>query len=283
MRVVAGSDVEVLSPVFVGPDGETAAALDTIPACTVTDGAGTSMPAPTVTAATVGTYSAALTAAVHTAQLDTLTLTWVGVLAGKTQRLAQTVEVAGGTYVALSTLRQIPALPAEKFSAVALRTAREEFEAIAEQYLGVAFVPRAARETIIGTGQPHLVVGHPMPRAIRSLTIDGAPVDVAAVQLDEAGWLQRDEPWPLGAKIAVVYEHGFDSPPGPIVRACIEYVRAGLLQATSGVPRNTIDVSIEGVSLRTSTADITQGRPTGWLTVDAALNQAPNYSVPAVG
>ena len=283
MRVVAGSDVEVLSPVFVGPDGETAATLDATPTCTVVDGAGTALAAPVVTSAGVGIYAAALTAAVHTALLDTLTLTWTGTVGGKVQRATQTVQVAGGVFVALSTLRQVPALDnTDKYPTATLRMAREEFEEIAEQYLKVAFVPRAARETITGTGQCHLVLAHPMPRAIRSITVDGTTVDVATVRVDDAGWITRGDAWPRGSVVEVVYEHGFTSPPGPIVRACVEFVRAGLLQSTSGVPRNTIDVSIEGVSLRTSTADITQGRPTGWLTVDAALNQAPSFAAPAV-
>jgi hypothetical protein len=283
MRVLVGSDAEILSPVFVAADGETAVAADATPTCTVADGAGTALAAPLVMAVEPGLYAAALTAAAHTAALDTLTLTWSATVSGKVQRTIQTVEVAGGTYVALSTLRQIPALDnADKFSTLTLRTAREEFEDIAEHYLGVAFVPRAARETIIGTGQCHLMLGCPMPRLIRSLTVDGVTIDVSTVELAEAGWITRDQGWARGAVVDIVYEHGFDTPTGPIVRACIEFVRAGLLQSASGLPRNTIDVSFDGLSLRASTADIMQRRPTGWLTVDAALNQAPSFAAPAV-
>ena len=202
MRVVAGSDVEVLSPVFVGPDGETAATLDATPTCTVVDGAGTALAAPVVTSAGVGIYAAALTAAVHTALLDTLTLTWTGTVGGKVQRATQTVQVAGGVFVALSTLRQVPALDnTDKYPTATLRMAREEFEEIAEQYLKVAFVPRAARETITGTGQCHLVLAHPMPRAIRSITVDGTTVDVATVRVDDAGWITRGDAWPRGSVV----------------------------------------------------------------------------------
>lgn len=62
-----------------------------------------------------------------------------------------------------------------------------------------------------------------------------------------------------------------------IIDACRQYVRASALAGRSGVPRDVIGQSIDGVSTRFSTPDKDAGRPTGYLDVDRLLNSLDDH------
>jgi len=65
-----------------------------------------------------------------------------------------------------------------------------------------------------------------------------------------------------------------------LARACREYVRASALANQSGVSRDVISQSVEGVSTRFSTPDVDAGRPTGYVDVDRLLSSLTDYRVP---
>lgn len=290
MRVLRGSDTTITSPTFVGADGETPTDIDDLPTVTVTDYAGTALADPTAVdgAGETGLYTVELTAADHTDVLNLLTLTWTGTVAGKTQTYSQDVEVVGGFYASLPSIRDQQGLgDPDKYPTARLREVREEFERLVDEYRGAAFVPRLAYETVRGVHWfSSYLLGQMNPRVVRSITVASVAQDTASWLLNDYGLLYSETSsvsWSAGETATVAYEHGYDGPPPELQRACREYVRAVLLKETSGVDRDIIWQSFEGgVTNRYSTPDWSNGRPTGWLEVDRLLNQLPDNRTPAV-
>lgn len=164
------------------------------------------------------------------------------------------------------------------------------FEEIAEDYRGVAYEPRTATDTfLLDTPRCTLVLTWSKVRSITSVTITDPAVGGSAVVIDASlytfdptgGILHYPTGFPAGAKIEVVYEHGFDAPPNILVEACWEYVRARALQNRSSVGRDVIAQGVEGGgTTRYSTANKREGRPTGYLDVDRLLNSLPDFRAP---
>jgi hypothetical protein len=160
-----------------------------------------------------------------------------------------------------------------------LTAAIAEFEGIAEDYRGVAFTPRDTTETVhLGTSGVMLLTW-PLVRSITSVTVDGTVLVTGQYRVGDAGRL-----FDLSGEAAtVVYSHGFDAPPAGLVRACVQYVRAVALADQSGVARDVIAQTYEGMTLRYSTPDKRAGRPTGFVEVDRLLNSLPDYRIPGIG
>lgn len=301
MRVLVGSDVNIFSPVFVGADGETPTATTDTPTVSVTRAAGSVLTAPVASAVTpTGTYATVLTAATHTALLDVLTVTWTGTAGGMVQTYTSTVEVVGGHYASLPALRAMPGLESTAdFPTSKLIAARDEFADIAEDYRGVSYVPRyyfyAIKESYAfpyGFGRPGRVfLRHVRIRNIRSLSLAGVSVtDFSTIAWTLAGaldWSYSTIAVPVSITgvprdIIVGYEHGYDTPPDAVRRACRQYVRSTLLGDTSGVPRDVVYQSMDGMTTRYSSPDKSAGRPTGYIEVDRLLNSVVDERAPAV-
>lgn len=290
MKAAAGSDVTVLSPVFVGADGETATAPSTF-AATVTRYDGTAVTVATPVAAGTGVLSVTVPA-VSTATLDRLTVTWVATVAGATQTAVTYVNLVGGFYALPYELRAMPGLAdTEKYPTADLIAARDEFESLADRYLGVAHVPRFAYETV-PFREPMLVAHRPV-RVVRTMTstspqflnMFGSSVGATGIITfpTVAYGLTSTATVVAEWAVMVAYEHGYDSPPEPLRRACREYVRSSLLRAQSGMSRDVISQSMgDGTMTRYSTPDWSARRPTGWLDVDRLLNSLPAERVPGV-
>jgi hypothetical protein len=299
MRVLVGSDNTITSPVFVGPDGETPTATTGLPVVAVSRAVGTVLTVPVAVSVSTGVYSTVLTAAAHTAILDRLTVTWTGTAGGRVQTYSTTVEVVGSHYVTIPELRALPGLGSSSGVATArLLEARDEFADIAEDYRGVSYVPRYHLETIKeGYAYPYgflrgsrTFLRHIRPRVIRTLTLAGVAVtDLTTVAFTLAGsldWSYASATVPVSITgiprdIVVGYEHGYDNPPEAVRRACRQYVRSTLLGDTSGVPRDIVYQSMDGMTTRYSSPDKAAGRPTGYIEVDRLLNSVIDERVPA--
>lgn len=186
----------------------------------------------------------------------------------------------------------VPALNnVDQFSDTLINDLVSEFEAVAEDYRGAAFTPRTETETVtFGNGLVPLgglatvVLKWPLVRTVTSVTADATVVPAASYSVDVRNgtlrWLSVSGAsvniFGVGS-VVVVYDHGYTTPPPIVLRACRQYVRACALSDTSGVPRDVIGQSIEGVYTRYSTPDKAAGRPTGWLEVDRLLNSLPDY------
>ena len=282
MSVLVGTETTVTSPTFVAADGETPTDCDDDPTCTVTRADGTELDAAVVTAiAGDGLYSAAITSD-HTDQLDRLTLVWTGEVAGFVQRYVQALEVAGGWYVTIPEAKAEPDLGT--VSVDTIRRERDRFETLAESYCSVAFVPRFEIETLQGDGSCQLLLKHPRPLTILSVTVDGEAQDVADFELDPILGLRYTTGATFarsstGRNVTVCYTHGYPYPPADIKEACLAFIRSKVSMKVTGIPNAAMDGSD---STRQWTYSVPGAeKPTGIESVDEVLNRY-NQTLPGV-
>lgn len=146
-----------------------------------------------------------------------------------------------------------------------------EFEALCEDFVGVALTPRDTSDTIaIFTGRT-VALRHRPVRTITSVTVDTATVPAAGYVLDANGGRLLLSRAALCAEVIVTYSHGFASPPEAALRACRQYVRATALRDQQAVERDVIAQGFDGGGYtRYSTPDAGD-HPTGFLEVDRLL------------
>ncbi len=154
-----------------------------------------------------------------------------------------------------------------------------EFEEIAEQYRGVAYVSRTATEIhTFHTVTKTLVLRHPKATAITSITVDGTALDSTSYHLEtEVGIVRYDGVFSNYYPATVVYTHGFSAVPERLQRATARYVAAVLRSEESGTSRDVLSQNFDGGTTRYATPDVAAGRPTGWLEVDRLLNSLDDY------
>lgn len=154
-----------------------------------------------------------------------------------------------------------------------------EFEEIAEQYRGVAYVSRTATEIHTShTVSSVLVLRHPKATAVTSITVNGTALDSTLYRLEtETGIVRYDGVFSNYYPATVVYTHGFAAVPERLQRAAARYVAAVLRSEESGTSRDVLSQSFDGGSTRYATPDAAAGRPTGWLEVDRLLNSLDDY------
>lgn len=279
MRIIKGNDFALTSPTFVGTDRETPTAATGTPTCGVTREIGTALTTATVTAdATLtGVYSAALTAAIHTTQVDRLTCAWAATVSAKTVAHTEYVDVVGGHYVTIPELRALDGLASSARCTVAvLEAARDWFEDLVEHHCGVAYVRRYQRDQLDGTGTTALSLTRIHPRAVLSVSVSGTAQTAADFDLYDHGEIY----WPnstfsepstsSGARnVVVTYEHGYDSPPADLKDIALEVIRWRVLSRLNNRPSNFIsETTLDGTTMRMSTPDPKAGRPTGILALD---------------
>lgn len=184
-------------------------------------------------------------------------------------------------YMTADDLRErVPALADTSIEDEWLEDLVEEFEDIAERYLGVAYEERTETETFDLCRSSIVVLKWAQVSEISAITVDDTAVDSDAYSFTDAYSLRF--PWPQSGVLSVSYTHGFAAPTKPILRACREYVRACALADRSRVPRDAYASDVEGVTYRLSTPDFGAGRPTGFIEVDRLLNSVTSYRVPGV-
>lgn len=187
-------------------------------------------------------------------------------------------------YMTASALRSaVPALnDTGKYPDSVLTGLITEFEEIAEEYRGVAYIPRTATETFtVPLASSAIILRHVRVRSVTSVVIDGNTVDPTSYDYTDHGTLVTRVGF-LGSaympvsRAVIVYSHGYDSPPQGVLRACRMYVYYSAMADRSAVPRDIIATSADGLTTRYSTPDIRAGRPTGYLDVDRLLNSQPD-------
>ena len=149
-----------------------------------------------------------------------------------------------------------------------------EFERIAERYRGVAFTTRE----VTHRGMPRrgvLELPHVQIISVTSVTdsdgnvlvFDTDDLDAArgCMFLAQSGW------------ITVEYTHGIASTPEGILSACAAYVMRRVANNNSGTSRDVLSQNFDGGTTRYSTPNWDEGRPTGYLDIDAALNAEQDY------
>lgn len=284
MRVLRGTGVKILSPPFLGTDGETPTDTTGTPTVQITRADGSTLTSPpSVVSEGSGVYSITLTAA-HTADLDRLSVVWTGTVSGIVQRHETWVDIVGAHYLTVPQIRAEPGLSdLTRFPLARVLDVRDAVSDLVEDYCGVAFVPRYEREAHVGTGSERLIVRRLHGRTVRAVTVSGATQDATGFTIDDHGvvtWMSGV--FTAGAAVVVAYEHGLDAPPESLRREMLAEIRARLLAREVRTPVDAIsETSPDGVTVRFSTPDLSAGRPTGNMRLDAVMN-ALAHRIPGI-
>lgn len=212
------------------------------------------------------------------AVLDAYDVTWN--IPDGSKRFTQ-FEVVGGFLFTIAELRAFDdeLTDATAYPASAIVDVREQVEERleGEEACGVAFVPRGAREVLDGSGEALLELAHLLPRTVLSAEIDGVALDAAALadlRTHDWGAVSRKTlgAWTSGqANVEILYEHGFDRPPAPIVRAAKILAKKQLVDSPISEEERALSVTTELGTMRISTPG--RDGPTGIPEVDAVIEQ----------
>lgn len=111
-----------------------------------------------------------------------------------------------------------------KYPDAKITEAIETAEQTIEQAAHVAFIPHERTYTTLGSGTARLLLPDNAIRAVTSVMVGGVALteaELAALVVREWGAIDRSVIWTADAAIVVTYQHGLDTPPGPIMKSCI--------------------------------------------------------------
>lgn len=269
-------------------DGEEPVDADGVVTVTVTkaDGSALSGSPFTATHGTTGIYTYSLPAQ---ANLNLLSELWTGLFSTASRTESEYVEIVGGFYVDLGSIRKSPNVGAAfKFESQDLVDGRAWFEDTFEEHTGVAWVPRYARERHSG-GSCRLNLNHYPVRSVYSVrcyTSASTYTTFSAGELEdldlgESGTIERLflGYFPAGNRnIVIEYEHGFERPTEDIRRAALVGIREGLLTNKVGTRQFSVQTEQGIVREAVASADFPFGVPF----VDSVANRYRKYRVPSV-
>lgn len=272
-RVPQASDTDLTVQFYV--DGDPTDATGTVDV-TITAINGDAIDTGTGTSTgTTGEYFYTLSAA-DTTDLNLYRVVWEATVSGQAQTIAEWVEVAGGFLFNLVEARSLrPLDDATANTDEQIAEARTLAETVLEDECGTAFVPRYAYETLSSRGGVHLPVSFRNLRSIRSASIDGADLTLTDLTISgessvyySAGW---DEGW---SNVIVGYEHGMDTPPPDVSRACLLLARHYLID--SPIDDRATTMTNEDGTFSLITPGV-RGAVTGLPEVNATIQR---YSIP---
>lgn len=269
--------------------GEEPADADGAVTVTVATAAGTVDSTGPATSVGDGRYTYSL--APHS-NLGQLTITWAGTFSGVAQSLTSTVEVVGGFYVALAEIRALPGMgDVGKYPTEDLVKARQWFETIFENHVGVAFVPRGATDRRAGRC-PTLWLSHWPVRSVSAVRSFTSPTASTAFTVDELADLLVDDTGPVRryaggywpADVEVDYTHWLTATaPSDVKDAALVAVSEKLTEDANRGARANRQFSVatqEGIVRLSTPGD---GRPFGIPVVDQVANSyRDRYRVPAM-
>lgn len=152
-----------------------------------------------------------------------------------------------------------------------------EYETTAEDYCGAAFVPRTATWTARPARDGTLELPHRLVRSVESVTDDGATTVPWGDLEARAGRICVRWRRP----VTVTFSYGLDAGARPgILAGCADIVSRRLSIGRSGVGRDLLSQGVpDGGTTRYATPNWAEGRPTGFIDVDARLNAERRYLV----
>jgi hypothetical protein len=189
-----------------------------------------------VNEAAAGTWSVTISAVVNTL-LDTLTVTWTGVVNGIAQKYVDVVEVAGDT---LFTLVEAKAIKlgagtdtlGARYTDDQIADMRTSVEQAIEDEYGAALVPRYEKETLNGSPSYDTILRLKWPalRTVRTATVGGTSV-LASVEIDTVLGAYYSNGWTPGrSNVVIGYEHGLDRPPERVKRGGLLLLKRWLVE-----------------------------------------------------
>ncbi|MET8908384.1 hypothetical protein [Micromonospora sp. NPDC004551] len=201
------------------------------------DGTPVQSGAATHPAGQTGVYTFALN---PVAQLDALTVTWSGTIAGAARAEQDLVEVVGGFLFEVADLRTEHQIDPTRYPTAVLEARRVIAEVECEDICGVAFVPRFRRVAVDSRGCRDLLLPDAEVRTVRAVSAGGTVWPLAGVTASTSGVLaSTGAPWPAG-RVVVEYEHGLDGPPPDLIDAVMLRAFSMLGRAGAAVPQRAI-------------------------------------------
>lgn len=271
LRDAGGGSVDLLNYDSAGDladvDGANA------PTLAVTDSAAVSVAGLTPSRVSTGLYRATLPNNFDVLDVYDIVWTWAN---GQSRR--SQFELIGRHLFTQADLRAFDTAMANetKYPDATVRIVRDEVTERFEEAGGVSFIPRGARDTLSGDGSDTLVLERWFPRAPISVTVDGTALsgaELANVKVHPNGVMKYDGGhFAAGIRnVVVFYEHGYPTPPLPVVRAAKKYARYLLLNSVIDQNERATAVfnEIGGYRLTLPGRD----GPTGLPEVDAVLAQ----------
>lgn len=294
-RATQNNDVTIYRTFYVG---SVATQLDVVPTVSVTTSEGTVLAAPTATdEATPGEYSIVLTAAAHTASLDTLAVVWTGDHGGLAVSETQYIDVVGGRYFQLGDLRSMDGITStQKYSDLYLERVRVEVEDLFEHYLETSYVPRHNTDIFdsgsfyknggtISYGQDHLLAGAGQAygvflrktpvTALTAIFLAGVSQTLGDWVVTKSGHARSEGFTPddlvLGQDLSISYTHGHSHLPADLQRAALRFARQTAIANVSTVPdRARLMQSEFGLFVLDAAG---HEKPTGSPEIDTVLNR----------
>ncbi len=275
-RAVKGNDL-TLTHVFYGADEETATDATGNVTVTVEREDGTSLTGGTIGSnnGTTGEYDFALTAATHLDELDELKITWTATVDSRTITEIDYVNVVGGRYFTLTSLRSEPGLSnMTTFTNQELKDARDIAEDFIEQYCEHAWVPSYSRYVFDGNGGDFVLLPKISSRRIIAATISGTAQTTSSWSVDDGGRIITDgtrftQAIPAGQNCVIKYEWGEQYAPLDLQRAARKLARHLLLDNESSIPDRARLMQTEWAMFHLDTAS--EDKPTGMPEVDSVL------------
>lgn len=241
------------------------------PAVAVTDSAGIAVAGFTPSRTVAGTYKATLPANFEVLDIYDVVWSWPN---GQTRR--SQFELVGRHLYTQADLRAFDAPLANetKYPDAALRIVRDEVTDRFEIEAGVSFIPRGAREVVSGDGTKILLLRERLATRVVSIAVAGTALsaaELAKVKLHRRGTLEYDGGvFTSGIlNVSILYEHGYATAPGPVVRAAWRYARYIHLNPVLDQNERATAVFTEAYGYRLTLPG--RDGPTGLPEVDAVL------------
>jgi hypothetical protein len=229
---------------------------------------------------TIGVYDLALSPALHTAEVDVLSLRWHATVAGVASVVETRVEVVGGFAFAVAEFRALADMAdTAKYPTARVAAERTRIEALFERACGASFVERYAREVLDGAGGPVVETETGRLRRILSAREDGAFLTGAslsgmtvlrhgAVVRAPGEFWKPTAPGNVELRLVVGWSESY---PDDLRAAAMDAVRYRLVQARSGaaIPERATSLTTEAGTFAVATAGLR--RPTGLPEIDAVV------------
>lgn len=260
-RVIRGRSF-TLSKTFYS-DG-VATTPGSLPTVAIVRADGTTVPTSSVSGTGAGPYTATVTAANNTT-LNTLTVTWTALMSGQSNTYIDTVEVAGGSFFSIAEAKATSELTSLTVSQI--EDLRTSIEQAIENYCGMAFVPRYAKETLTPATSQDVITEWPLVRTVRAATLDGTALDVATITPTINGlYASGLAPssfgrWPARYNLVIEYEHGMDEVPLDVSQAALRWARQTPSAAIAAGQVTRVEAGEEAIQYATPSTTVAGRAP----------------------
>ena len=271
MRITRGSPATLGATFY---DVETPYDVDDTVTVTITRADGSLLITGTAVPVAVGKYTYELP---PQAQVASLTVEWAGERNSVPVTVTTRVEVVGGEFFSIPELRAYDEVlqSTTRFPTDRLTQARLAVEAEFEDVCHRAFVPRYARDVLIGEGASTLWLSKPQPLRILSCTVNGDAWDDMAFYVPEYNLRVislESGVWPRDGRIVIEYEYGMPSVPIRVKYAALKRAKYALVASNARIDERATVMNVPDFGNFVLSTPGIRGAYTGIPEVDVVLS-----------